>query len=48
MGDTAATVLLTLGLPDRTVMEIVGWSTVSMKARYMHVTEDCGETSPTG
>lgn len=37
---TAATVLLILGVPDRTVMDIMGWSTVSMKARYMHVTDD--------
>lgn len=37
---TAATVLLLLGVPDRTVMDIMGWSTDSMKARYMHVTEE--------
>lgn len=36
---TAATVLLLLGVPDRTVMDVMGWSTLSMKARYMHVTE---------
>jgi integrase len=37
---TAATVLLILGVPDRTVMDIMGWSNASMKARYMHVTEE--------
>ncbi len=37
---TAATVLLILGVPDRTVMDVMGWSTASMKARYMHITED--------
>jgi integrase len=37
---TAATVLLILGVPDRTVMDIMGWSTASMKTRYMHVTDE--------
>ena len=37
---TAATVLLILGVPDRTVMDFMGWSTITMKQRYMHVTED--------
>lgn len=37
---TAATALLFLGLPNRTVMDIMGWSTASMKARYMHVTDE--------
>jgi integrase len=37
---TAATVLLILGVPDRTAMDIMGWSTVSVKARCTHVTED--------
>ncbi len=36
---TAATVLLILGVPDRVVMDIMGWSSVTMKQRYMHVTE---------
>ncbi len=36
---TAATVLLVLGVPQRTVMEIMGWSTTSMTARYQHVTD---------
>jgi integrase len=35
---TAATVLLILGVPDRAVMEIVGWSSSSMARRYQHVT----------
>lgn len=37
---TAATVLLLLGVNDRVVMELMGWSTVAMKQRYMHVTEE--------
>lgn len=36
---TAATVLLLLGVPDRVVMDHMGWSTVTMKQRYMHVTD---------
>lgn len=36
---TAATVLLILGVQDRTVMDIMGWSSASMKKRYMHVTD---------
>lgn len=36
---TAATVLLLLGVPDRTAMDFMGWSTVAMKQRYMHVTD---------
>jgi integrase len=36
---TAATVLLLLGVPDRAVMDFMGWSTVTMKQRYMHVTD---------
>lgn len=36
---TAATVLLILGVSDRVAMEVMGWSTPSMKQRYMHVTE---------
>lgn len=36
---TAATVLLLLGVQDRAVMDIMGWSTMAMKQRYMHVTE---------
>ncbi len=36
---TAATVLLILGVPARTVMAIMGWSSSSMAARYQHVTD---------
>ena len=36
---TAATVLLVLGVPERTVMGIMGWSSTSMAARYQHVTD---------
>ncbi|GHH56998.1 tyrosine-type recombinase/integrase [Lentzea cavernae] len=35
---TAATVLLILGVPERAVMEFMGWSNIAMAARYMHVT----------
>lgn len=34
---TAATVLLVLGVPERTVMGIMGWSSTAMAARYQHV-----------
>ena len=34
---TAATVLLVLGVPERTVMGIMGWSSTAMAARYRHV-----------
>jgi integrase len=36
---TAATVLLLLGVPERAVMAIMGWSNTSMAARYQHVTD---------
>lgn len=36
---TAATVLLLLGVQDRAVMDLMGWSSASMKVRYMHVTD---------
>jgi integrase len=36
---TAATVLLILGVPERTVMGVMGWSNTSMAARYQHVTD---------
>jgi integrase len=36
---TAATVLLVLGVPERTVMSITGWSSTAMAARYQHVTD---------
>lgn len=35
---TAATVLLILGVPERAVMEIMGWSHSGMATRYQHVT----------
>lgn len=37
---TAATTLLVLGVPDRVVMDLMGWSTHAMKKRYMHVTDE--------
>lgn len=41
---TAATVLLVIGVPERTVMGIMGWSSTSMAARYQHVTEPIRQT----
>jgi integrase len=35
---TAATVLLILGVPERSAMEIMGWSHSAMAARYQHLT----------
>ncbi|MFE3524876.1 tyrosine-type recombinase/integrase [Streptomyces sp. NPDC059161] len=35
---TAATVLLILGVPEHVVMQIMGWSSTAMAARYQHVT----------
>ena len=35
---TAATVLPVLGVPERTVIGIMGWSSTAMAARYQHVT----------
>ncbi|WP_309116733.1 tyrosine-type recombinase/integrase [Saccharothrix sp.] len=34
---TAATILLVMGVPPRAVMEIMGWSQISMAARYQHM-----------
>lgn len=34
---TAATMLLVLGVPARAVMEVMGWSQVSMTTRYQHI-----------
>ena len=34
---TAATMLLVLGVPARAVMDIMGWSSISMATRYQHV-----------
>ncbi|GAA2093119.1 hypothetical protein GCM10009841_02560 [Microlunatus panaciterrae] len=36
---TAATILLVLGVPERTVMQVMGWSSTAMAARYQHVTD---------
>lgn len=35
---TAATTLLLLGVPERAVMDVMGWSHSSMVKRYAHVT----------
>ncbi|WP_279389650.1 tyrosine-type recombinase/integrase [Pseudonocardia endophytica] len=35
---TAATVLLILGVPERAVMGLMGWSTTAMAAQYQHIT----------
>ncbi|WP_344641206.1 tyrosine-type recombinase/integrase [Kitasatospora cystarginea] len=36
---TASTVLFLLGVPERIVMAIMGWSSTSMAQRYQHITE---------
>ena len=41
---TAATVLLVLGMPERTVMGIMGWSSTTMAARCQHVTDPIRRT----
>ncbi|OPG04051.1 tyrosine-type recombinase/integrase [Microbispora sp. GKU 823] len=41
---TAATVLLILGVPERTVMAIMGWSSTGMARRYQHVTDTIRHT----
>ena len=41
---TAATVLLILGVPERTVMSIMGWSSTGMAAKYQHVTDGIRQT----
>jgi integrase len=35
---TAATMLLLLGVHERTIMSVLGWSTTAMASRYTHVT----------
>jgi integrase len=40
---TAATVLLILGVPERAVMGLMGWSTTAMAARYQHIRHDVAE-----
>jgi integrase len=42
---TAATVLLLLGVPERAVMGVTGWSNTAMAARYQHVTARFSVTS---
>jgi hypothetical protein len=42
--NTAATVLLVLGVPERSVMGIMGWSSTAMAARYQHVTDPIRRT----
>ncbi|MFF4415919.1 tyrosine-type recombinase/integrase [Streptosporangium sp. NPDC001559] len=41
---TAATVLLILGVPERTVMAIMGWASTGMARRYQHVTDTIRHT----
>jgi integrase len=41
---TAATVLLVLGVPERSVVGIMGWSSTTMAARYQHVTDPIRRT----
>lgn len=36
---TAATVLLLLGVPERAVMGLMGWSSTAMAAKYQHITQ---------
>ncbi len=40
---TAATVLLILGVPERAVMGLMGWSSTSMAARYQHMVDTVGD-----
>ncbi len=37
---TAATFLLVLGVAERAVMEVMGWSKITMAQRYQHVPDD--------
>lgn len=34
----AAATLLILGVPERAIMGLMGWSTTAMAARYQHIT----------
>jgi integrase len=36
---TAATVLMLLGVQERAAMDVMGWATTGMAARYQHVTD---------
>jgi integrase len=35
---TAATVLLVFEVPDRVIMDVMGWSNAAMAKRYQHIT----------
>lgn len=35
--------LLILGVPERAVMGLMGWSTTAMAARYQHIRHDVAE-----
>jgi integrase len=37
---TAATFLLVLGVTERAVMDVMGWSKIDMAQRYMHVPDE--------
>ncbi len=37
---TAATMLLVLGVPSRAVMDVMGWSQITMTTRYQHITSE--------
>lgn len=41
---TAATLLLVLGVPARSVMGLMGWSQVGMTARYQHMSTELAST----
>lgn len=41
---TAATVLLILGVPERAVMGLMGWSSTAMAARYQHMVDSVRTT----
>jgi integrase len=43
---TAATMLLLLSVPDRAVMDVMGWSEMSMLTRYQHVTDPLRKHGP--
>ncbi|MEQ4305236.1 tyrosine-type recombinase/integrase [Plantactinospora sp. B6F1] len=45
---TAATELLLLGVPERAVMGIMGWSNSSMAVRYQHTTAQIRRASRSG
>ena len=37
---TAATLLLVIGIDSRTVMELMGWSSLALMQRYQHVVDE--------